>query len=189
MGVIMTLSSGLFSGRHTAEAMAGLLAWVAPWLGPGDVAALHGTARKAAHFVEYAILALLWFRALTRDTALSGWAAAAVALGIGVAWAALDETHQHFVPNRTGSVRDVAIDTAGTLAGLAIARRDWMSTAGALTSLLLWLAAAGGAVALAVNYATGVPSGHLWVTVPAAALVLAARHRWSRRPPPASPEP
>jgi hypothetical protein len=64
-----------------------------------------------------------------------------------------------------------------------------MSTAGALTSLLLWLAAAGGAVALAVNYATGVPSGHLWVTVPAAALVLAARHRWSRRPPPASPEP
>jgi hypothetical protein len=69
MVVIMALSSEWFSSRHTGGVVVGLLAWVAPWLAPADVVGLHGAARKTAHFVEYAILALLWFRALARDTA------------------------------------------------------------------------------------------------------------------------
>ena len=75
----------------------------------------------------------------------------------------------------------MAIDAAGILAALAVARRDWLRTARALTSLLLWLAAVGGAIVLAIHQATGVPAGHLWVTVPLAAVVLAGRWWWTRR--------
>ena len=177
----MILSSGWFSSRHTHNALAGLLAWVAPWLDPADVAILHGTLRKAAHLAEYAILALLWFRALTRDTALRHGTAAGAALAICVAWAALDEVHQSFVPSRTASPGDVAIDAAGAMAALVVIRRDWLHTASVVTSLLLWVAAAGGAAVLAVDWATGVPPGSLRWTVPAAALALAARRWWSRR--------
>ncbi|MGH7332821.1 MAG: VanZ family protein [Candidatus Rokuibacteriota bacterium] len=180
MAVIMLLSSGSFSSQRTGGVLLGLVAGLAPWLTPADVAALHGAVRKATHFVEYAILAVLWFRTLIHVRALPTWAAAVGALAICVLWAALDETHQRFVPSRTGSVEDVAIDAAGSLAALAIARRTWLSTASALTALLLWLAAVGGAVVLAINQVTGVPSGHLWVTVPAAAAVLAGRWWWAR---------
>jgi hypothetical protein len=84
------------------------------------------------------------------------------------------------VSSRTGSARDVAIDAAGSLTALAVARERWLDTLRAVTGLLLWLAALGGAAALAINYATGVPSGYLWLTVPAAALLLAARRWWWR---------
>jgi VanZ family protein len=181
MGIIAALSSGSFSSRNTEGVIVGLLAWMAPWIAPADLAGLHGASRKVAHVVEYAILALLWFRALARDTALSRTLASAAVLGICVLWAALDEAHQYFVPSRTGSVQDVAIDTAGVLAALAIARQDWRHTVSALTALLLWLAAIGGALVLAVHEATGVPSGYLWVTVPLAAFALAARRWWTRR--------
>lgn len=180
MAVIMLFSSGFFSGQRTGGVFLGLLAGLAPWLTPADVAALHGAVRKAAHFVEYAILAMLWFRTLIRDRTLPTWGALVGAFAICVLWAALDETHQRFVPSRTGSVEDVAIDAAGSLAALAVARRTWLSTASALTALLLWLAAIGGAVVLVINQVTGVPSGHLWVTAPAAAAVLAGRWWWSR---------
>jgi len=180
MAVIMLMSSGSFSSQRTGGVLLGLVAGLAPWLTPADVAALHGALRKATHFVEYAILAVLWFRTLIRARALPTWAAAVSAFAICVLWAALDETHQRFVPSRTGSVEDVAIDAAGSLAALAIARRTWLSTASALIALLLWLAAVGGAVVLAINQVTGVPSGHLWVTMPAAAGLLAGRWWWAR---------
>jgi VanZ family protein len=41
----------------------------------------------------------------------------AAAVGLGVAYAALDEFHQLFVPSRTPSPHDVAVDTMGVLTG------------------------------------------------------------------------
>jgi VanZ family protein len=180
MAVVMILSSEFFSSQRTSGVLLGLLAWATPWLTPADVATLHGAFRKAAHFIEYAILAFLWFRAFVRDAVLTPGVAAAYAFGISLLWAGLDETHQHFVPSRSGSVGDVAIDAVGSLAALTIARRSSLRTAKALTAVLLWLAAAGGAGVLAINQLTGVPSGLLWVTVPAAAAMLSARRWWSR---------
>ena len=85
---------------------------------------MHTGIRKAAHVTEYLILALLLVRAL-RTEGLRGGALAATAVLIGVAYAALDETHQAFVPSRTASPGDVAVDAIGVLAGvgLAVARR------------------------------------------------------------------
>ena len=70
--------------------------------------------RKTAHVLEYALLGALLLRAVGR---------ARPALALGIAYAASDEVHQRFVPGRHGSVRDVAIDTAGVALGLLAWRR------------------------------------------------------------------
>jgi hypothetical protein len=41
----------------------------------------------------------------------------------------------------------------------------------------LWVAAAGGALAIAIDLASGVSAGVLWLTVPAATVALAVRRR------------
>lgn len=73
--------------------------------------------RKAAHMAEYAVLFLLYRRAL----ALSGVRRPAlVALGLCAAYAATDEFHQRFVDDRGPSVNDVMIDTAGAALAWAL---------------------------------------------------------------------
>ncbi len=69
--------------------------------------------RKGAHLTEYAILGALLYRALQRE---------AVALATGIAYAATDELHQHFVRARHASPVDVAIDAVG----LAIGMLAWL---------------------------------------------------------------
>lgn len=69
--------------------------------------------RKIAHVVEFAILGALLARALPELHAFIA----------GVGYAAFDEIHQHFVPGRTGTVQDVAIDTVGVLLGILAWRR------------------------------------------------------------------
>jgi VanZ family protein len=67
--------------------------------------------RKGAHITEYAILGALLYRALGRE---------AVALAVGIAYAATDELHQHFVRGRHASPVDVAIDAAGLALGMLV---------------------------------------------------------------------
>jgi len=69
--------------------------------------------RKGAHMSEYAILAVLLWRALGSE-----WPA----LGLAIAYAVSDEIHQLFVRGRQGSPLDVAIDTVGILLGLTLLR-------------------------------------------------------------------
>jgi VanZ family protein len=67
--------------------------------------------RKIAHAAEYAVLGALLVRAVGRP-----W----VAVALGVAYAISDEIHQSFVPGRMGSPLDVALDTVGVVAGVAL---------------------------------------------------------------------
>ena len=67
--------------------------------------------RKGAHVTEYAILGALLYRALRRE---------APALATGIAYAATDELHQHFVRGRHGSPVDVAIDALGVTVGMLV---------------------------------------------------------------------
>ena len=67
--------------------------------------------RKGAHITEYAVLGLLLLRALGR---------VAPALVIGIAYAATDEVHQHFVSGRHSSPFDVAFDACGLALGLLL---------------------------------------------------------------------
>jgi VanZ family protein len=182
MAVIMVMSSASFSSQRTGGILIGLLAALPAWMVAVEPASLHAVVRKAAHVVEYAILALLWFRTFVRDPARPTWWAAAGAFTICVAWAALDETHQWFVPGRTGSASDVALDAAGSLAMLAVARRTWRDTGRALVTVLLWTAAVGGAVAVATDQMRGTSSSRWWVTAPTAAGGLISLWWWGRSP-------
>ena len=67
--------------------------------------------RKGAHLTEYAILGALLYRALGRE---------APALAAGIAYAATDELHQHFVTGRHASPVDVAIDAVGISIGMLV---------------------------------------------------------------------
>ncbi len=100
---------------------------------PEVLLALNGVLRKSGHFLGYAILSLLVFRALKytqhdrlrlvlqrrwglfmRD--LWRWDWAWIAVMFTLVAAALDELHQATIPSRTGSWHDVALDTAGAIA-------------------------------------------------------------------------
>jgi VanZ family protein len=70
--------------------------------------------RKIAHACEFALLGALLLRALQSELP---------AVGVGVAYAASDELHQHFIAGRVGSPVDVLIDGAGVLIGVVLWRR------------------------------------------------------------------
>ncbi len=176
MVVILALSTEAASSGHTSRILVPFLRHVLPWASPLQIDVLHDLTRKMAHIVEYAILATLWFFALVRSGAFSTRRAMAATLGICLAWAVADEIHQAFVLSRTGSVGDVVIDVTGAGTALVVAGSGWR-VADVLTTALLWAAAVGGALVIAVNLSADVPSGILWLTVPAAGLLLFVRRR------------
>jgi VanZ family protein len=75
--------------------------------------------RKCAHVTEYAILGFLLLRAIGRELP---------ALLVGIAYAATDELHQHFVAGRHGSPVDVLIDTVGLLIGTVLVQRFFLQS-------------------------------------------------------------
>jgi VanZ family protein len=177
MAAIMWFSTGDFSADNTASVFGPLLRWLMPWATPVQIDAVHALIRKTAHMTEYGILAVLWFIAFTREGRFKARTAAWAAVLIAVGWACLDELHQAMEPSRTASAMDVGYDAAGALLAMVFALAGWRRAVDGLTTALLWTAAAGGAVVIAVNLASGVGSGLLWLTVPIAAAVLVVRWR------------
>jgi VanZ family protein len=83
--------------------------------------------RKGAHVSEYALLAVLLYRAVhrTRRKVQAGWspACAGWAFVLALVYAASDEWHQSFVPSRDGTLHDVIIDASGAGLGLLLLHR------------------------------------------------------------------
>lgn len=181
MAVILWLSTGDFSAENTGGVLRPLLQMLLPWASAGQLATAHELIRKAAHVTVYAVLVALWFITLTRERRWSARTAAWAALTIALGWACVDELHQASEPSRTGSLADIAFDGAGALAAAVTARQGWR-VATLLTTALLWTAAVGSAVLIALNLAVGVASGVLWITVALAVALLVLRWRAARRP-------
>ena len=124
MAFIFVLSSDLGSATQTSMIIEPLLLWLRPNASPDDIARVQFFVRKFAHVSEYAVLALLLFRAIRRAPGPSSsawsWKRAGLALFIAAAYAASDEWHQSFVPSRTADFHDVLIDSCGALIGLTI---------------------------------------------------------------------
>jgi VanZ family protein len=122
MSVIFTASSDSKSFEHSSRLIAPLLRWLFPKISENTVHLIVFLARKCAHVVEYAIFALLLWRALHKpvknDPHPWNWAKAGLALLIVFFYAASDEIHQIFVPTRTPRIHDVVIDTLGGAAAL-----------------------------------------------------------------------
>jgi VanZ family protein len=88
--------------------------------GGGHLPAAEIVLRKLGHVTGYLILTLFGVRALRRSGVAS---AVPVAAAAALAYAASDEWHQSFVPGRTATPRDVAIDAVGiALAAVAVTR-------------------------------------------------------------------
>lgn len=76
--------------------------------------------RKGAHFAVYFALGTLCLFAMnTYD--VTAKQKVVTALSISFVYAVSDEIHQLFVPGRAGQIRDVLIDFAGAVTGVALA--------------------------------------------------------------------
>jgi VanZ family protein len=122
MALIFTASSDKHSYEHSSRFVEPFLRWLFPQLPQAQIEAIHHILRKCAHLTEYALFALLLWRAVRRpvkgDPRPWIWREAGLTLLLVMLYAATDEFHQWFVPTRTPLVSDVFIDTSGGAAGL-----------------------------------------------------------------------
>jgi len=117
MAVISMMSGEGFSAENTNRYLDPILRYLFPKITPAGFILAHSVIRKTAHFVEFFVLGLLAYWAARRDRAPRWRAAwAAQAMIVAITYALLDEAHQMFVPNRTGSIVDSLIDSSGALA-------------------------------------------------------------------------
>lgn len=110
-------STDLLSGEHTSRFIGPFLRWFAPDISDATIGSVQLVVRKCGHLTEYAILAVLLYRAL-RQSGLRTDRIFVGAFLIAALYAALDEFHQSFVASRTASPWDVAIDWLGAAIGL-----------------------------------------------------------------------
>ncbi len=106
--LIFILSTSAFTAANTSRIMDPILRWLIPAISAASVDVCHTLVRKAAHFTEYGVLFWLLVRGpMARRPYL--------ALMLCVVYALTDEGHQAFVPGRTPSLYDVALDSSGAL--------------------------------------------------------------------------
>jgi VanZ family protein len=141
LGVIFIGSSDLMSAEHTSRIIVPFLRWLKPDISLETLALIQFVIRKCAHLSEYAILALLLFRAVYCGTNLK-WSMSILCINVWIVCvltAAADEFHQSFVESRTASPWDVMIDSAGAIFGVlicaAFAGRSAKKLEGAATKL------------------------------------------------------
>lgn len=123
LALISFASSSEFSAFNTSQVFRPLILFIFPNLSEERVAAIHFATRKLSHFSEYAVLGILSARAFSssaNDFMRRHWFRLAQLLI--VIYALIDEFHQSFVPGRTASIYDSAIDAAGGLTALLVFR-------------------------------------------------------------------
>jgi VanZ family protein len=122
MSVIFSASSDRMSFEHSSRIVGPFMHWLFPHLSDDAVRAIVMFVRKCAHLTEYAVLALLLWRALRKPPEPNAsdwrWSHAGLALTLAALYAASDEIHQSFVPSRQASVWDVLLDTSGAALAL-----------------------------------------------------------------------
>ena len=124
MGVIFSASGDTKSLEHSSRIIAPFLRFFFPNLQPATVEEVVFLVRKCAHLTEYAVMALLFWRALRKLVRGASrpwqWSEARMAILLVALYAATDELHQLFVPSRQALVTDVMIDTIGGIAGVVL---------------------------------------------------------------------
>lgn len=130
LALIWFASTDPFSSEHTGRLLRSL-----PWLrflSPLEFERIHFLVRKAAHVAEYAVLCFLFFRSWRSTSSKqimvfwkSRWAVYSLLASVTMAF--LDEFHQSFVPSRTSTLRDVALDATGALFSIVLIR-IWVAT-------------------------------------------------------------
>ena len=123
MSVIFYFSTDTFSGDNTGSLLWKIFSFIYPGITHEQFDSLHFYIRKAGHFTEYAILALLLSRAFrSGDIARWRWKWAIRSVLIVVLCALLDEWSQTLTRHRVGSIYDSLTDTSGAVTALALLR-------------------------------------------------------------------
>lgn len=122
MFLIFSASGDQMSGQRTSRFIGPFLRWFKPDISPAAISRVQGVVRKTAHVVEYAILAVLLWRAL-RKPQKGQWGpwshrVGLMAFALATLYAITDEFHQSFVPSRQGQFTDVLLDSFGAALGL-----------------------------------------------------------------------
>jgi VanZ family protein len=124
MAVIFTASSDAESSHHSSIYFEPLIRWLFPQMPQTRIEELHYDFRKCCHMTEFAILAVLAWRAIRQpqhaDRRPWRWDEAGLALAGVFLYASSDELHQVFVPSRTGQISDVVVDVIGGFIGLTL---------------------------------------------------------------------
>ena len=127
--VIAIESSAMLSANNTSRILYPLLHYLfgLDWMRFDH---WHFYIRKAGHVVGYGILSILLFRAwrltlpaMSNVNWTPRWANIAI-LGTALV-ASLDEWHQSFIPSRSGTVRDVVLDTCAGIAAQVLIFLWW----------------------------------------------------------------
>ena len=118
LGLIVAESTSFASAENTSRFLYPLLHFLFG-VGPDSFSVWHFFIRKTGHFVGYFTLSWLLFRAWRDTFPFPGmsWAIqwARISFFMTALVACLDEWHQTYLPNRTGSLHDVLLDSAAAL--------------------------------------------------------------------------
>lgn len=124
LGIIAGESTDYMSGEHTSSMLYAILTRLFGEIDLYDFLVWHHYGRKVGHVIGYAMLCLLLYRSWRATFGeLRPWAwKPAVFAWLGtILTASLDEWHQSLVPSRTGTMRDVALDSVAGLFFLLLA--------------------------------------------------------------------
>jgi VanZ family protein len=123
-GLIAFESTGLFSSQNTGSMLYALLTRLFGQINFYEFLVFHHYLRKTGHVIGYGMLSVLllrgWRATLDQDHAQLGRRALLSWLGT-VFVAAMDEWHQSYIPSRTGTWRDVVLDSVAGVAFLLVA--------------------------------------------------------------------
>ena len=127
-------STDKLSSDNTGALLYKVISRIFPDINLHDVLVLNFLLRKTGHVIGYGILSLLllrgWRRTLARARATFGrstvglvtFGRTATLAWLGTALiASMDEWHQSFIPSRTGTPRDVLLDSTAGLVFLLVA--------------------------------------------------------------------
>jgi VanZ family protein len=116
------MSTESFGSSFTELLLSQTLSLLQIHVSPGTLDFINLVVRKLAHLTEYAVFAQLLYVSLLGLVDELEWRprTALWSAVIAGAYSLTDEFHQLFVPNRTASLVDCAIDTTGAILGLLV---------------------------------------------------------------------
>ena len=124
MLVIFGFSTDVASAEKTRPAVGGVLSRLFPGIARrltrAQLERVDWNLRKSAHVTEYAILAILAFRAVAFGDPTFRNRNVVLPFLIGVLYAASDEYHQSFTASRGAKAADVTFDAFGVTVGLLL---------------------------------------------------------------------
>jgi VanZ family protein len=115
--IIALESTELFGSNHTSGPLRWLWEALFGPVGNAQWEQTHHLIRKCGHFFGYGFIGVAWLRAWWMTLPHSHFLEDGFLALMGTSLvASLDELHQSYLPNRTGSIWDVLLDCVGVIA-------------------------------------------------------------------------